>query len=187
MIERFYKGAFPTINLDQDYILREHMLEDAAAFYEYYSKPEVAKYILASTPQNAVDAEAEIYYCRNLFRTARGIYWTLARKENDKMIGAVGLYANNFHHRAEISYDLAPEYWGQGIMAKAVSAVATYALTDDGFDRIEAVTMPANDASIKLLLKCGFVHEGLMRNYKQYNNQAHDVEMFSLTKSNLEE
>ena len=181
MIDRFYQQPFPAYDLNEDFFLREHIMDDSSAFYEYYAKPEVAQYILASTPRSEMEAESEIHYCRNLFKAGRGIYWTIARKSDNRMVGAIGLYTNNFHHRAEISYDLAPEYWGKGIMAMAVRAVCQIAFDGD-FQRIEAVTMPENTASIQLLLKCGFTHEGLMKKYKQYNNQSHDIEMFSLIK-----
>ena len=182
MIESFYHRPFPTLSLDDDYLLREQSLEDTENFYRYYSRPEVGKYILAARPINTFEAESEIYYCRNLFRTQKGIYWTIARKDTNAMIGAIGLYINNFHHRGEVSYDLAPEYWRQGIMAKALKTVTQFALNDIGLDRVEAVTVPANVASINLLVKCGYHHEGCLKNYKHFNERPHDVEMFAYVK-----
>ncbi|WP_251365719.1 GNAT family N-acetyltransferase [Coxiella-like endosymbiont of Rhipicephalus sanguineus] len=104
----------------------EQMVKDVKAFFEYYTNPEVARYILASNPRNLAEATAEIHYCRDLFKYKRGIYWTLARKEDDYMIGAIGLYINNQHYSAEICYDLSRDYWNRGIMTKVLRKVIEF-------------------------------------------------------------
>ena len=96
------------------------------------------------------------------------------------MIGAIGLYMNNMHHRAEITYDLSRDYWRKGIMKKAIQAVINYAFTEMKLLRLEAVTRHDNNASIALLKKLKFVHEGTLRNYRYYNGKAWDIEMFAI-------
>lgn len=180
-ITTFYQRAFPTFDLNKHFYLREHILEDTQAFYAYYTDPDVSKYILADAPTNIFEAESEIRYCKNMFQNNTGIYWTIARKEDDQMVGAVGLYINNFHQRAEISYDLSKEYWRQGIVSKAINTVTRYGFETIGLTRIEAITMLDNEASMNLLKKCGYQYEGLLRNYKFYAGKARDVEMFAKT------
>lgn len=182
MIDSFYKKPFPVLDMDEQFYLREQQLDDTDAFFEYYTKPEVSQYILASTPQNKFEAEGEIYYCRNLFRMQRGIYWTIARRDNDQMVGAIGLYINNYHHRAELSYDLSPNYWRQGIMSRAIEVVKKFALTAMDISRLEAITMLENTASQNLLTKAGFLHEGRLHAYKYYNGKAYDIEMFAVVR-----
>src|SRR3990167_3685021 len=109
MIDAFYNACFPLLDVDENFRLREQLPEDTEAFFRYYTDPEVARYILASNPKNLMEASAEIHYCRNLFQYKRGIYWTIAHKEDDRMIGSIGLYINNQHYRAEICYDMARE------------------------------------------------------------------------------
>ena len=183
MIESFYQKPFPILPLDEHYYLREQSLDDTEDFYRYYSRPEVGRHIFAARPTNSFEAESEIYYCRNLFRSQRGIYWSIAEKASNKMVGAIGLYINNFHHRAEISYDLAPEYWRHGIMTKALQTVTQYAFNEIGLDRVEAVTVKENVASIQLLLKCGYLYEGTLRNYKRFEEKPRDVEMYACVKN----
>ena len=180
MITNFYQQPFPTIELDGKYILREQSLEDTENFFRYYTDPEVGKYILASKPVTLLEASKEVQYCRNLFYTKQGIYWTIAKKSDNQMIGAIGLYVNNTHHRAEITYDLSRDYWRKGIMKKAIQAVINYAFTEMKLLRLEAVTRHDNNASIALLKKLKFVHEGTLRNYRYYNGKAWDIEMFAI-------
>lgn len=184
MINVFYNERFPTLDIDEDFFLREQMVKDAEAFFEYYTNPEVARYILASHPQNLAKATAEIRYCRDLFKYKRGIYWTLARKEDDYMVGAIGLYINNQHYRAEICYDLSRHYWNRGIMTKVLQKVTKFCFKKIGIHRIEAVTLKENTTSIAILKKAGFLYEGSMKNYRYFNGRSYDIEMFAITSRN---
>lgn len=181
MINAFYNGKFPIIDVDEDFSLRKQLIKDAKAFFEYYTNPEVTRYILASNPRNLAEATAEIYYCRDLFKRRCGIYWTLARKEDDCMIGAIGLYINNKRYQAEICYDLSYQYWNRGIMTKALKVITDFSFRHIPVNRIEAVTLKENNASIATLKKVGFIHDGTMKNYRYFNGQAHNIEMFSIT------
>lgn len=176
----FFEQPFPSIELDNGYILREQSLEDTEAFFDYYTHPEVGKYILASKPPSLLEASREIQYCRGLFYGKRGIYWTIATKDNNTMIGSVGFYINNLHHRGEITYDLSHAYWRQGIMSQVIQAVVKCAFNHIGLVRVEAVTRIENIPSMEILKKCGFQHEGTLKNYRYFDDRAWDIEMFGL-------
>lgn len=187
MITAIYNYPFPVFTINDDFILREQTLEDVEPFFDYYSDADVANYILAKTPQTLKDAKEEIEYCKKLFKHRLGIYWAIARKSDNKMIGAIGLYINNHHHRAEISYDLNKAFWRKGIMTKAMNIVMEHMFRYGGLHRIEAVTIKENDASTQLLEKLGFHREGTLSNYRYYNNKPHNVEIFAITKKGLNE
>ena len=157
---------FPTIDLG-DYILREQTIEDAGAFLEYYSDPIVSQYIVSFIPGNIDEARSEIRYWANVFNYNDGIYFAIARKSDNKMIGSVGVSsANRNHNRIEASYDLAKEYWGQGIMTKALKEVLKYCFEEMKFNRIEAFAIAENVGSVKVLEKCGFTFEGNLRQHR---------------------
>lgn len=181
MLINFYNRPFPELDLDDRFYLREQSLEDTEAFFEYYADPEVSKYILATIPNTLADAGSEVHYCRNLFHKKQGIYWTIARKADNTMVGAVGLYLNNQHHRAEICYDLHKNYWRQGIMSKAIARVTDFAFRHMDVYRIEALTIKENVASIGILKKLGYQHEATLYNYRYFKNQPNDVELLATT------
>jgi ribosomal-protein-alanine N-acetyltransferase len=181
MANPFYQQAFPVIELDTQYILREQSLEDTEDFFRYYTDHEVGQYILATKPATLLEASKEVQYCRNLFYSKQGIYWTIAKKSDNRMIGAIGLYANHMHRRAEITYDLSRDYWRKGIMLKTIQAVVNYAFNTMGLLRIEAVTRNENTASMALLKKAGFTHEGTLKNYRFFDGKNWDIEMFGIT------
>lgn len=185
MINAIYNYPIPTLKLGEDYLLRPQQIEDVEAFLDYYGDEAVGQYILAKTPKTLADAKAEVEYCMQLFQRRQGIYWAIARKSDNRMIGAVGFYMNNHHHRAELSYDLHKAYWRQGITSQAILILMNHLFRYAGIQRIEALTTQDNLASVKLLEKLGFVREGTLRNYRYFNNRSHDVEMFGITQTML--
>ena len=83
---------------------------------------------------------------------------------------------------AETGYELHRAYWGQGIMAEAMSAVLTYGFTELGLHRIEADVAPENMRSKSLLLKLGFTFEGNLRQRYFFRGQFEDEHYFGLLK-----
>lgn len=181
MISTFYHHPFPTLQLDDQYYLREQRLDDAEDFFAYYANPNVCQHILASTPTCVLEARSEIAHCQKLFYDRRGAYWAIATRDTDKMIGAIGLYINNQHHRAEISYELSEAYWRKGIMSKAIACLAGYCFLELDVRRIEALVLDSNQPSIALLHKHGFTREGTLRAYRYFQNKSRDVELYALT------
>jgi len=86
------------------------------------------------------------------------IMWTIALKGLDTHIGGVCLFNySSDRKRAEIGYDLIPEFRGSGYVTEALNAVIPYGFNDMGFDVIFADLMPANTKSISVLERNGFI------------------------------
>ena len=79
--------------------------------------------------------------------------------------GGVGLVPlADVHARcAHIGYWLGEPFWGRGIMTAVVGAVTDHALSQRGFLRLEAPVFAWNPASMRVLEKCGYVREGVLR------------------------
>ncbi len=180
MLNTFYTNPFPVLEVNDQYSLREQDIKDSSDFFQYYSDPKVGQHILANKPTNITEASTEIIYCRNLFEQKKGIYWSIVDKSNNKMIGAIGIYMNNYHSRGEICYDLAASHWNKGIMSKALKVVIDYCFSNMGLARLEATTLAENTASIMILNKLGFKHEGTLKKYRYFQEKFYDIEMYSL-------
>ena len=61
-----------------------------------------------------------------------------------------------FYRFPDIGYILAPDLWGQGLVAEALAPIITRAFALHGLERIAADVDPRNAASIRLLEKLGF-------------------------------
>ncbi|MBQ6568743.1 MAG: GNAT family N-acetyltransferase, partial [Clostridia bacterium] len=60
----------------------------------------------------------------------------------------------------EIGYGVLEEYQGQGYATEAVCAAVNRALQQPDITRVEAETEPDNQASRRVLEKCGFLPTG---------------------------
>jgi RimJ/RimL family protein N-acetyltransferase len=56
----------------------------------------------------------------------------------------------------EIGYGIAPEYRGQGLATEAAKALVDEARRCISLARVLAHTLPANNASTRVLARCGF-------------------------------
>lgn len=179
------RKVFPIIDLG-DYVLREQQDKDVEDFFHYYTDPEVNKYILTETPQSLEDGRRELYYWRNIFYNNDGIYFAIASKHDDKMIGSIGFSGvNSYHSRMELSYDMAKEFWRQGIMSKAINALLRYGFKTMNINRIEAISSTYNEGSIRLLEKCKFKYEGCLRQHRYHRGKYVDVYVFSFLKEDF--
>jgi [ribosomal protein S5]-alanine N-acetyltransferase len=95
-------------------------------------------------------------------------------------VGLNGLQLKN--KRAEIEYELHPDYWRMGLSSEAIKEVIRFSFTQLDLYRIGAVVYPENEASINLLLNLSFTKEGLLRGYINQNEQFHDTYVLSLLK-----
>lgn len=176
---------FPTIDLG-DFILREQTIEDVPAFFEYYTDPEVNKHIVSSIPRNIDEARVELRYWINVYNYNDGIYFAIARKSDNKMIGSVGVSGiNRNHNRIEASYDLAKEYWNKGIMTKALLATVEYVFKEMEINRIEAYAIPDNQGSWRVLEKVGFKFEGNLRQHRFHYNKYVDIGIYSILREDV--
>ena len=175
-------NAFPILDVDDEFYLRLINHDDANEYLEYMQDNDVIRYVPEECiPRDMERVKEEINYNIDLFRYKRSIYWTIARKDNNKLVGSCGFnYWNRDHARAEISYDLNKKYWGKGIMTKTVKSVMGFGFSRMQLHRIEATVTPTNQGSLKVLRKLGFKKEGILREQKLLHGKFHDAVMLSL-------
>ncbi len=80
-------------------------------------------------------------------------------------IGGIGLELGSDIERrsAEIGYWLGEAFWARGITTAAVRTLTSYGFEMLGLTRIFAVPFASSSASIRVLEKCGYIREGVMR------------------------
>jgi ribosomal-protein-alanine N-acetyltransferase len=82
---------------------------------------------------------------------------------------------------AWIGYWVASHVIGGGVAPAAVALVVDHCFTVAGLHRIEATVRPENTASLRVLEKLGFRHEGLFRRYLDVAGAWRDHLAFGLT------
>lgn len=92
------------------------------------------------------------------------LQWAVTLRESGTLAGVVNLHGvDEAHCCAETSYALSPAYRGAGLMPEALGAVLRFGFAQAGFNRICAEVLAGNAASVRVLEKCGFRREGILR------------------------
>ncbi|MEN8701568.1 GNAT family N-acetyltransferase [Bacillus infantis] len=179
-IKEKLKGSFPEIETDR-LLLRKVKLEDAADILRYLSDPEVTKYYGLEPFADLEDARSEIGWYERILKEGTGVRWGISLKGGKELIGSCGfLNMDSGHFRADIGLELNPAYWNQGIGTEAIEAIIRYGFDNLNLMRIQALIEPANLQSQRLFGKCGFIREGLLRNYEYTCGKFDDLLMFSI-------
>lgn len=165
-------------------ILRQLTPNDVPVMFENYSNPQVMRYWSAPPMRMIEEAWRRFYQINNIYRAHQGIHWAITLKDQPQMIGMCSHWQINKQHcRSEIGYDLAPTYWGQGIVAEAVAATLQLGFERVGLHSIEAQIEPNNHASRRVLEKLGFKQEGYFRENFCVDGIFSDTAVFSLLRS----
>ncbi len=176
---QYFFNAFPALDLG-DIVLREIVASDAQDYFDYMSRNEMKGCLTKDNiPQTLEKAAEEVKYWGSLFTSKRSIYWAIALKETNQMIGTAGFNLISFpNSRSEISYDLSPDYWGKGIMLKSIKGILKFSDHALELVRIQATVIIDNERSIKLLERCGFQKEGLLKQYEVVEGKHKDYYMY---------
>jgi ribosomal-protein-alanine N-acetyltransferase len=164
--------------------LRQIQDKDAAHYQQYMTSKEVTEFLTSDNiPTTHDHALADVRYWGGLFPSKRSFYWGIAVVGSDELIGTVGFNLwNRGHNRAEVSYDLAPAFWGHGVMFQSMQKILSFADAVLKVVRIQATVVTDNQRSIKLLERCGFEREGILRKYEIIHGQYADYYMYSRIK-----
>jgi RimJ/RimL family protein N-acetyltransferase len=100
------------------------------------------------------------------------------------IVGNIGILIKEDIHRknAEIGYFMSESYWGQGIAARALKAVTSYAFSNFDIVRVYAETFADNVSSRRTLEKAGFTLEATFRKNIVKNGIIKDSCIYSVLK-----
>lgn len=178
-------ATFPVLQTKR-FTLRAFTLADTNDTFRIMSDPRVTRYF-GTQPMTSRDQAADrIQAIQAAFEEKNGVRWAITMREHGQFVGSCGFWRLiKPHFRAEIGYELAPEFWGQGVMTEAVAAILTFGFTTMGLHSVEAHIAPANTGSRRVLEKLGFVQEGYFREnfYQPTEDLFEDTAVFSLLKT----
>lgn len=124
------------------------------------SNPEVNKFVKRISPKTNYDALQFILTIKERTRNNQTVYWGISLKDQPDLIGTICLW--NFSEdrkKAEVGYELLPEYHRKGIMSEALKAVLDFGFNKLHLQEIVAITNTFNENSKGLLVKHHFVLE----------------------------
>lgn len=112
--------------------------------------------------------------------------WALAGRDG-RLVGTCGFSNWSLAHaHAELVYDLHPDYWGRGLMRRAVEAAVRWAHVTAGFHRVHAYVMTSNERSLALLERCHFTREGTLRHFRIARGEPRDFHLYARLRGDVE-
>lgn len=109
------------------------------------------------------------------WRTDWTMNWAIRREGS--LIGAIGFVGAAHHKRAELGYWIGVPFWGQGYASEAALAVVAFARDVLKAKRLESGVFVGNEASRRVLQKCGMTEE-CIRRARYLKNGVHVDEHF---------
>ncbi|WP_252176717.1 GNAT family N-acetyltransferase [Endozoicomonas sp. 4G] len=166
--------------------IRPLQKKDCNALFKVYSDFKAMKYWNHSPYETINQAQLHIEKVLNSIENNTSLKLAMVQHSSDELIGTINLF--NIHpesRRAEIGYILSSSFWGQGLMSEALSAFIDYCFETLRLNRLEAEINPENEASSRLLKKCGFKVEGLLKERWIVDGKVTDSEIYGLLSSNI--
>jgi ribosomal-protein-alanine N-acetyltransferase len=172
--------VFPVLETER-LVLRRIILQDAPAFFDFRSDPEVQRHNGGALTRIEEAADLVALF-ETGYRERSRIEWGVTLKGTDhRVIGDFG-YANwsRAHRRAEVGYCLSRAHWRQGLAIEALTAIVAFGFHRMELHRIHACLWAENLASVRLLERLGFQREGTLRGEYWADGAFHDETLYAL-------
>ena len=166
--------------------LRPIQASDLPALLHINGDPQVTAFLPYATWTGLSGARAWLARMGTLEEAGATRVWAITLV--DEVIGTAMLMRYDADsRRAELGYVLGRDWWRQGLMHDALSALLAVAFGPLGLRRIEAEVDPTNAASQATLRRLGFVHEGRLRQRWTAKGRSYDTDIFGLLAADFAE
>lgn len=137
--------------------LRQLTFKDEKEILHLRDHEEVMKYIDRPKVASLAGAQDFIRFINRGINKERWFYWGMTLTGRQEVIGTICLWNfNGRYTRAELGYELHPDYQGRGLMREAVSTVLQFGFQTLRLRKVRAYTHRENIRSVQLLEKMGF-------------------------------
>lgn len=147
--------------------LRRPTIQDHEAVLRVFcDAPEVTRFVAWQPMRTVAEAREFLGLVISGWREDRPS-WFVEDVASGEVVGSV--IAACERDEVEISYVIAPSWWGRGHATAAVRLIADGAFTDPAVQRIRAYCDAENDASARVLQKAGFELEARLPDHGTHN------------------
>jgi ribosomal-protein-alanine N-acetyltransferase len=186
-LPRLFAAALPSLRLaDEAVILRPPERRDWQEWSDL--RGESRRFLMPWEPSWSADSLTRTAFRRRLhryvsdWRTDQGYSFFLFRRQDDAMVGGIGLsnVRRGVAETSSLGYWIGERYARHGYMSAGLGLVLTFAFERLQLHRVEAACLPHNGPSRGLLLKTGFREEGYAREYLCIDGRWQDHMLFAM-------
>jgi RimJ/RimL family protein N-acetyltransferase len=142
-----------------DFKLRPWSLGDLNSLVKHANNPNIAKFMTDTFPHPYSPENGKNFI---EFATKDNPIHIFAIEVNGEAAGGIGIHPQQdiMRKNAELGYWLAEDYWGNGILTRAIPQIVDFAFKTYDITRIYSRPYSTNLASQRVLEKTGFKLEG---------------------------
>jgi RimJ/RimL family protein N-acetyltransferase len=168
--------------LDGDKVyLRPLDMNDLETFCTWFNNPELRKFLLVNFP---ITKELEKEILEKMLKDENSVVLSIVAKENDKLIGNIGLLQiDKVHRKADFGIAIGEvEYVSKGYGTEAMKLIINYGFKTLNLHRIELFVHEFNERAIEAYKKVGFIEEGRKREAFYSDGKYYDEIIMSILK-----
>ena len=165
--------------------LRAWRMDDVDSLVRHANDALVSRGLGHRFPYPYTDQDARIFIGQGLHLPDEK---TWAIEINGEASGGIGVHPGEGveRHSAELGYWLGRAYWNEGIASAAVAAMVPHAMHELRLYRLQARVFADNPASMRVLQKCGFVHEATLHKLVVKDDRVLDMLIYAITRGSLD-
>lgn len=166
--------------------LRPLEMDDIDSFILWLNDQEVRKYLMRTSPLNKI---REKEFVEKLYRDDRDIILGITLKENNQLIGNIGLHGISITHRhAGIGIFIGNKgCWSKGYGTEALKLILDHGFNQLNLHKISLTVLDFNARAIRAYEKSGFKKEGVFRDHVYRNGKYCGVYSMSILESEWRE
>lgn len=163
---------------DGELLLRRYRPGDREALALLANNPEVSRYLMDAFPHPYSLADADAWIAA---ASAEARLCNFAVEWEGRFAGGIGLQPMADVHSGTslVGYWLGEPYWGGGLASRALRLITAYAFGELLFIRLQAGVYDGNSASMRVLEKCGYTREGVLRKHVRKNGVIMDAVLYA--------
>jgi [ribosomal protein S5]-alanine N-acetyltransferase len=163
--------------------LRDYTKNDINRLAELANNKNISRYLVDTFPFPYTQADAE--YWLETGCSENGSIVKVIEYQGE-FVGSVGIKPQSGwkSHVAEIGYWVAESYWGKGIASCALNRMTEISLAKLNYRKLFAPVLAPNVASMRVLEKCGYSLEGVLRQDVFKDGWYFDIHHYAIIASN---
>lgn len=158
-VYRRLKGLPWNIMETQRCLIRETTPEDVEDFYRIYRDPAITRYMEDLYPEMEQEKQYIREYIEKVYSFFEFGVWTVVERESGSVIGRAGFAFREGYEDPELGFIIGVPWQRRGYAEEVCWAVMRYGWETLGFQQVQALVEPGNEASLNLCGKLGFVEE----------------------------
>ncbi|MBP1590264.1 MAG: GNAT family N-acetyltransferase [Kiritimatiellae bacterium] len=162
-------------------VLRALERSDVPALLEWMPDPALYRF-WGKTP-GRTDKNPALLFAKP-GKASQSFHLGIVRKDSGKAIGELWVYLIEGNRMAKIAIRLGRPHQGRGFASEALRAMIDFCFARTELQRIWTDVDVRNDASVRLLERCGFIREGRIRQGKMVSTWC-DYYLYGLLRSDI--